>query len=81
MNASKVMSTVTDYKAANQNIAHKCRAISETLLVKINNKRVYEELEFLDDQIDHKEAVQSKLYSYYHDITSIMKSQYQVYKI
>ena len=71
------MSTVTDYKGANQSIAQKCRAISENLLVKINSKRVYEELQFLDDQIEHKEAVQSKLNGYYHEIVSIMKTQFQ----
>ena len=70
------MTTVTEYKSANQNIAQKCRMISENLLVKINTKRVYEELQFFDDQIEHKETVQNKLYGLYHDIMTIMKMQF-----
>ena len=70
------MTTVTEYKNANQNIAQKCRMISENLLVKINTKRVYEELQFFDDQIEHKEEVQNKLYGLYHDIMTIMKMQF-----
>ena len=46
VHASKVMAIVTEYKQANQQIAQKCRQISESLLVSINNKRVYEELQF-----------------------------------
>ena len=46
-----------EYKQANQQIAFKCRSRSESLLVNINNKRVYEELQFKDDQLKHKEEV------------------------
>ena len=57
VHASKVMAIVMEYKQANQQIAFKCRSISESLLVNINNKRVYEELQFKDDQLQHKEEV------------------------
>ena len=80
VHASKVMSTVTEYKSANQLIAQKCRMISENLLVKINTKRVYEELQFYDDQIEHKEKVQDKLYGLYHEIMTIMKMQFSVFQ-
>ena len=74
------MSTVTEYKTANQQIAQKCRQISENLLVKITTKQVYEELQFYDDQIEHKEWVQEKLYGFYYEILNIMKMQFTVFQ-
>ena len=78
--ASKVMQIVTGYKSGNQKIAKKCRSISEDLLVKINNKEVYEELDFYEDQLDHKDEVSKRLQFYYSDIVNEMSSQYNMFK-
>ena len=39
------------YKQANLTIANDCKQISEMLLVKIDGKRVYNNLEFEDEQV------------------------------
>ena len=65
---------------ANQSIAAKCRAISENLLIDINSKKVYEELQFKDEQLEHKERIAQKLYDLYHGITIIMRQQFVVFQ-
>ena len=42
---------VDDYKNANLTISKNCKKISEMLLVKIDGKRVYDNLEFEDEQV------------------------------
>ena len=39
------------YKTANMHIATTCRTISQKLLIKVDEKRVYENLEFDDAQV------------------------------
>lgn len=40
-----------DYKNANLTISKNCKKISEMLLVKIDGKRVYDNLEFEEEQV------------------------------
>ena len=42
---------VDSYKTANMQIANMCRTISQKLLIKVDEKRVYENLEFDDAQV------------------------------
>lgn len=42
---------VDDYKNANLTISKNCKKISEMLLVKIDGKRVYDNLEFEEEQV------------------------------
>ena len=42
---------VDDYKNANLTISKNCKKISEMLLVKIDGKRHYENLEFEEEQV------------------------------
>jgi len=42
---------VDSYKGANSDISHMCKAITEMLLVHIDSRRVYEGLEFDEDQV------------------------------
>ena len=42
---------VDGYKNANLTIAANCRTISEMLLIRIDGKRVYDNLEFEDEQV------------------------------
>ena len=48
---SQVQGIVDDYKNANLTISRDCKKISEMLLVKIDGKRVYDNLEFEEEQV------------------------------
>lgn len=48
----QVQGIVDDYKNANLMISKNCVKISEMLLVKIDGKRVYDNLEFEDEQVN-----------------------------
>ena len=50
----KVQDIVDDYKNANLTISKNCKKISEMLLVKIDGKRVYDNLEFEEEQVKLK---------------------------
>lgn len=54
--------------------------MSETLLVRISGKRVYRDLEFEEDQREHRAVVQQKLVSLHHDVVAIMTNSYEVFK-
>ena len=47
----QVQTIVDSYKGANMDIAQTCKNISEFLLVKIDSKKIYENLEFDEDQV------------------------------
>lgn len=49
----QVQDIVDDYKNANLTISKNCKKISEMLLVKIDGKRVYDNLEFEEEQVMH----------------------------
>ena len=48
---TQIQAIVDSYKGANLNIQSNCKNISELLLVKIDGKKVYENLEFDEDQV------------------------------
>ena len=48
----QVQDIVDDYKNANLTISKNCKKISEMLLVKIDGKRVYDNLEFEEEQVN-----------------------------
>ena len=51
VNAAKVQLMVDDYKGANMEISTECVKISEMLLIKIDPRKVYENLEFDEEQV------------------------------
>lgn len=51
INASKIQLMVDDYKGANMDISGYCVKISEQLLISIDSRKVYENLEFDDEQV------------------------------
>lgn len=51
INAAKIQAMVDDYKGANQEISTMCVKISELSLIKIDNRKVYENLEFDEEQV------------------------------
>lgn len=71
---------VNEFKASTLTIGWRAQEISETLLVHISNKRVYRDLEFEEDQQEHRTAVQQKLMSLHQDVVAIMTNSYEVFK-
>ena len=43
-----------NYKGANMTISTNCKNVSELLLVKIDPKKVYENMEFDEDQVQNQ---------------------------
>ncbi|XP_063098618.1 dynein axonemal heavy chain 2 isoform X3 [Cavia porcellus] len=80
IHASKVQMIVNDFKASTLTIGWRAQEISETLLVRISGKRVYRDLEFEEDQREHREAVQQKLMKLHQDVVNIMTNSYEVFK-
>ncbi|XP_006863561.1 PREDICTED: dynein heavy chain 2, axonemal [Chrysochloris asiatica] len=80
IHASKVQMIVNEFKASTLTIGWRAQEMSETLLVRITGKRIYQDLEFEEDQKGHREAVQQKLMSLYQDVVGIMTNSYEVFK-
>ncbi|KAI0228083.1 Dynein heavy chain 2, axonemal [Lamellibrachia satsuma] len=78
--AGKVQAIVDSYKTANMQIATMCRTITQKLLIKVDEKRVYENLEFDDAQRLHREHTQQKLRELHEDIVTTMRQTYEVFK-
>ncbi|XP_048588102.1 dynein axonemal heavy chain 2 isoform X2 [Nematostella vectensis] len=79
-NCSKVQGIVDDYKNANLVISKNCIKISEMLLVKIDSKRVYDNLEFEEEQKKHMGLVQTRLQVAHVEIVGTMKNTHEVFK-
>ncbi|KAM6908086.1 dynein axonemal heavy chain 2-like [Lycodopsis pacificus] len=75
----KVKWIVDGYKASNQSIFNLCRRISETLLVKLDGKTVYRNLEFEDDQKTHQQSQLQILRSAHQNIVNIMTSIHKIF--
>ncbi|XP_039193883.1 dynein heavy chain 2, axonemal isoform X2 [Crotalus tigris] len=80
LHASKVQNIVNEYKAATLAIARRAQQMSEALLVRITGKRVYNDLEFEEDQKDHRDLVQKKLVTFHEGSIAIMRQTYEVFK-
>ncbi|KAM5307672.1 dynein axonemal heavy chain 2 [Glossophaga mutica] len=80
IHASKVQAIVNEFKASTLTIGWRAQEISETLLVRISGKRVYRDLEFEEDQREHRATVQQKLMSLHQDVVAIMTNSYEVFK-
>lgn len=71
---------VNEFKASTLTIGWRAQEMSETLLVRISGKRVYRDLEFEEDQREHRAAVQQKLMSLHQNVVTIMANSYEVFK-
>uniref|UniRef100_F6YZ23 Dynein axonemal heavy chain 2 n=1 Tax=Monodelphis domestica TaxID=13616 RepID=F6YZ23_MONDO len=80
IHASKVQTIVNDFKGATVTIGWRAQEISETLLVRITGKRVYQDLEFEEDQKEHRKAVQQKLISLHEEVVDIMSESFEVFR-
>ncbi|XP_044040597.1 dynein axonemal heavy chain 2-like isoform X2 [Siniperca chuatsi] len=72
LHVDKVQLMVDRYKVSNLSIANLCRQMSETLLVRLDGKTVYRNLEFEDDQKAHQQSQLQILRSAHQDIVDIM---------
>ncbi|XP_070711337.1 dynein axonemal heavy chain 2 [Pempheris klunzingeri] len=72
LHVDKVQVIVDGYKASNMSISNLCRQISETLLVRLDGKTVYRNLEFENDQMAHQKSQLQILRSAHQHIVDIM---------
>ncbi|XP_027143976.1 dynein heavy chain 2, axonemal isoform X2 [Larimichthys crocea] len=79
LHIDKVQSVVDGYKASNLSISKLCRQISETLLIKLDGKTVYRNLEFEDDQKAHQQRCLQMLRSTHQNIVDIMTSIHNIF--
>ncbi|XP_075307002.1 dynein axonemal heavy chain 2 [Odontesthes bonariensis] len=79
LHVDKVQLTVDGYKVSNLSISNLCRKISETLLVKLDGKTVYRNLEFEDDQRAHQQSCTQILRSAHQDIVDIMTQIHSIF--
>ncbi|XP_053403796.1 dynein axonemal heavy chain 2-like isoform X5 [Mercenaria mercenaria] len=80
LHSSKIQNVVDDYKGANMEISTKCVNVSEMLLVKIDSRKVYENMEFDEAQASHRAIVQKRLKQYHDEIIATMRRTYEVFK-
>lgn len=71
---------MNEFKASTMTIGWRAQEISEMLLVRISGKRVYRDLEFEEDQREHRDTVQKKLMNLHQDVVNIMTNSYEVFK-
>ncbi|XP_039997326.1 dynein heavy chain 2, axonemal [Xiphias gladius] len=79
LHVDKVQLIVDGYKVSNLSISNLCRQISETLMVKLDGKTVYRNLDFEDDQKTHQQSHLQILQSAHQDIVDIMTRIYNTF--
>ncbi|KAM3857822.1 dynein axonemal heavy chain 2 [Diretmus argenteus] len=72
LHVGKVQSIVDEYKVSNLAISELCRQISNTLLVRVDDKTVYRDLEFEDAQKAHRQSQLQTLRTAHQEIVDIM---------
>ncbi|XP_068440309.1 dynein axonemal heavy chain 2 [Clinocottus analis] len=72
LHVTKVQQIVDGYKASNQSISNLCCQISETLLIKLDGKTLYRNMEFEADQKTYQQRNLQILRSTHHHIVHIM---------
>ncbi|XP_077117756.1 dynein axonemal heavy chain 2 [Ranitomeya variabilis] len=80
LHASKIQQIVDNYKASNLSISRCAQVISETLLLHIDGKHVFRDLEFQEMQEEHRRIIHGRLQSFHEDICSLMRATYEVFR-
>jgi dynein heavy chain, axonemal len=78
--ASELQSIVDKYKENLMQCFRYCKKISEHLLVKIDSKKIFENLEFEDDQVKHRKGQSVKLSELYDSIEYTLKTTHEIFK-
>ncbi|XP_049338447.1 dynein axonemal heavy chain 2 [Astyanax mexicanus] len=79
LHASKVQLIVDEYKAANLAISKHCGEISELLLVRLDGRTVYRDLEFEEDQQAHRLSQLLRIKTSYQHIVNTMSRVYETF--
>ncbi|KAK2860339.1 hypothetical protein Q7C36_004505 [Tachysurus vachellii] len=79
LHASKVQLLIDEYKAAQLAISQRCSEISELLLVHLDGKTVYKDLEFEQVQKEHQQSQMRRVNSAHQDIIDIMNRIYETF--
>ena len=75
----EVYLTVCAFHAANERIHANCHLISETLLVHVEKKKVYESGEFEEKQTLHREQVRAQFQAAYETIRDTLATTYETF--
>lgn len=75
----QVQLMVDEYKAANLAVSKLCAQISELLLVRVDGKKVYGDLEFQEDQQNHQHSQLLRLQAAYQDMVNVMARVYATF--
>ena len=78
LHAQRIRSLIDSYKDSNRFVSRQCRQMSLQLMVKLDEKRVYEEKEYVLEQQRHRNSVQKKLHTLHEKIVTAMKKTAQV---
>ncbi|KAA3679117.1 dynein heavy chain, axonemal [Paragonimus westermani] len=73
LQAAKLQGKVDDYKATNDDIKENCEQIAQTLLIRLDANRVYENTEFDDCQCAHRQITKAKLLELHDGIVQKMR--------
>lgn len=71
---------VDEYKAANLAVSKHCGEISELLLVRVDGRTVYRDLEFEGDQQVHQQSQLLRIKAAHQDIVNIMSRVYETFR-
>jgi len=71
--------TVVEYKAANKNIDRACHDVSETLLISIEKRKVYDYVIFQENQSEHRDGIKKNFKNAYEKIKAEMRALYTTF--
>ncbi|XP_066578473.1 dynein axonemal heavy chain 2 [Amia ocellicauda] len=80
LQASKVQLLVDQYQAASALVAQRCRHMAETLLVRVDGRRLYSDLDFCSEQQATREAQQQRLAQAHRDIVASLSRLYETFR-
>jgi dynein heavy chain len=78
--ASDLQAIVDKYKDSLMSCFRSCKKISEQLLVRIDPRKICENLEFEEDQMKHRKQTSVKLAEFYESIEHTLKSTHEIFK-
>lgn len=78
--ALKLCKIIQSYKVSNRLIGGNCRAISELLLVRHEEKRLYEGSVYELEQRQHREETQRKIKTIHQDIVATMRKTFEMFQ-
>ncbi len=72
--------SITRYKSSLMQCFRLCKQISENLLVKIDSRKIFENLEFEADQMRHRRNISDRLSDLYDSIEITLKQTHEIFK-